>query len=125
GRGPGRDSGSTRPGTLSAPGGPANAHPPPHSVLEGERLIANIYDTLRGEEKIWCQCLFVLLYDEHGGFYDHVLPPSAIVPDQTSAKIAHFGFDRLGLRVPAILVSPWVGESMAYHTVYDHTSPPA
>src|SRR5215470_6146151 len=113
------------PRSFSAPGWPANDQHPPHSVLEGERLIARIYDTLRSEEAVWRQCLFVLLYDEHGGFYDHVPPPAAIVPDATSAKIAHFGFDRLGLRVPAILVSPWVAESAADHTVYDHTSLPA
>ena len=109
---------------FSAPGWPSNDQHPPHSVLEGEKLIANIYDTLRGEDAVWRQCLFVLLYDEHGGFYDHVKPPAAVVPDATSAK-SHFGFDRLGLRVPAILVSPWVGEGVADHTTYDHTSLPA
>jgi len=109
---------------FSAPGWPSNDQHPPHSVLEGEKLIANIYDTLRGEDAVWRQCLFVLLYDEHGGFYDHVKPPAAVVPDATSAT-AHFGFDRLGLRVPAILVSPWVGEGVADHTTYDHTSLPA
>jgi len=109
---------------FSAPGWPSNDQHPPHSVLEGEKLIANIYDTLRGEDAVWRQCLFVLLYDEHGGFYDHVKPPAAVVPDATSAK-SPFGFDRLGLRVPAILVSPWVGEGVADHTTYDHTSLPA
>jgi phospholipase C len=113
------------PRSFSAPGWPANDQHPPHSVLEGERLIASIYDTLRGEEAVWRQSLFVLLYDEHGGYYDHVLPPAAVVPDQVSAKTSHFAFDRLGVRVPAILVSPWVGESVADHTVYDHTSLPA
>ena len=100
---------------FSAPGWPSNDQHPPHSVLEGEKLIANIYDTLRGEETVWRQCLFVLLYDEHGGFYDHVKPPAAVVPDATSAR-AKFRFDRLGVRVPAILVSPWVGEGVADHT---------
>jgi phospholipase C len=109
---------------FSAPGWPANDQHPPHSVLEGERLIASIYDTLRGEDAVWRESLFVLLYDEHGGFYDHVKPPAAIVPDATSGH-AQFAFDRLGLRVPAILVSPWVGEGIADHTTYDHTSLPA
>ena len=101
---------------FSAPGWPSNDQHPPHSVLEGEKLIANIYDTLRGEEAVWRQCLFVLLYDEHGGFYDHVPPPAAVVPDATSAATPQFRFDRLGVRVPAILVSPWVGEGVADHT---------
>ena len=109
---------------FSAPGWPANDQHPPHSVLEGERLIASVYDTLRGEEAVWRESLFVLLYDEHGGFYDHVAPPASVVPDTTSGH-AKFGFDRLGVRVPAILVSPWVGEGVADHTTYDHTSLPA
>ncbi len=113
------------PRSFSAPGWPANDQHPPHSVLEGEKLIASIYDTLRGEETVWRRCLFVLLYDEHGGFYDHVPPPAAVVPDATSAATPHFRFDRLGVRVPAILVSPWVGEGVADHTTYDHTSLPA
>jgi len=54
---------------------------PSLSVLEGEKRIANIYDTLRGEEAAWRQCLFVSLYDEHGGFYDQVPPPAAVVAD--------------------------------------------
>jgi len=110
---------------FSAPGWPSNDQHPPHSVLEGEKLIANVYDTLRGNDAVWRQSLFILLYDEHGGFYDHVPPPVAVVPDATSGAIPQFRFDRLGVRVPAILVSPWVGEGMADHTVYDHTSLPA
>src|SRR6266542_1984353 len=98
---------------------------PDYSFIEGEKLIASVYDTLRGAETIWRRCLFVLLYDEHGGFYDHVPPPAALVPDATSAATPHFRFDRLGVRVPAILVSPWVGEGVADHTTYDHTSLPA
>ena len=76
------------------------------------------------EDAVWRESLFVLLYDEHGGFYDHVKPPAALVPDATSGH-AQFAFDRLGLRVPALLVSPWVGEGIADHTTYDHTSLPA
>ena len=110
---------------FSAPGWPSNDQHPPHSVLEGEKLIANIYDTLRGNDAVWRQSLFILLYDEHGGFYDHVPPPAAVVPDATSGAIPQFRFDRLGVRVPAILVSPWVGEGVADHTVYDHASLPA
>ena len=110
---------------FSAPGWPANDQHPPHSVLEGEKLIANIYDTLRGEEAVWRQCLFVLLYDEHGGFYDHVKPPAArgarrdVRPARSSASIGSVS------ACPAILVSPWVGEGVADHTTYDHTSLPA
>ncbi len=110
------------PRSFSALGYPANDQHPPHSLVEGERLLANVYDTLRGEEAVWRRCLLVVLYDEHGGFYDHVPPPRAVPPDDVKATGSGFGFDRVGVRVPALLVSPWVGEGRADHTVYDHTS---
>ena len=59
-----------------------------------------------------------MVYDEHGGFYDHVSPPATIAPDD---QISEYDFGRLGVRVPAILVSPWVDPGVC-HTVFDHTS---
>jgi len=102
-------------------GNPANDQHPPHHLLDGERLIAWVYDTLRANDTLWRSTLLVLLYDEHGGFYDHVPPPAAVPPDDDSAA-ARFKFDRLGVRVPALLVSPWVRKGRADHRVYDHTS---
>lgn len=113
------------PRSFSAPGYPANDQHPPHHLLEGEKLIASIYDTLRADEATWRQCLFLVLYDEHGGFYDHVPPPAAVRPDAAVASPSGFAFDRLGVRVPALLISPWVPEGHADHSVYDHTSLPA
>ena len=110
------------PRSFSGPGYPANDQHPPHHLLDGERLIANVYDTIRGNEDLWRRSLLVILYDEHGGFYDHVPPPPAVPPDGRPARSSGFAYDRLGLRVPAILVSPWVGEGRVDHTVYDHTS---
>ena len=107
---------------FGALGNPANDQHPPHNLLEGERLIAWVYDTLRSREDIWQHTLFVLLYDEHGGFYDHVGPRGAEIPDAASANNPQFKFDRLGVRVPALLISPWVGTGRVDHTVYDHTS---
>jgi phospholipase C len=107
---------------FAALGNPANDQHPPHSLIEGERLIASVYDRLRSREDLWQHTLFVLLYDEHGGFYDHVAPPATVAPDAVSANGAKFKFDRLGLRVPALLVSPWVGKGRVDHAVYDHTS---
>jgi phospholipase C len=60
----------------------------------------------------------VVLYDEHGGFYDHVSPPSAVPPDSHTEE---YTFDRLGVRVPALLVSPWVDRGV-FSEVLDHTS---
>jgi phospholipase C len=92
------------------------------SVLAGEILIKNIYDALRNG-KNWERTLFVLTYDEHGGCYDHVSPPEAVVPDPKKPKgEMGFGFDRLGVRVPAILVSPYVEPGTVVHTQHEHTS---
>ena len=60
----------------------------------------------------------VVLYDEHGGFYDHVVPPAAVPPDH---HVEEYNFTQLGVRVPAILVSPFVKPGVI-HTVFDHTS---
>jgi phospholipase C len=95
---------------------------PPHDLLEGERLIAWVYDTLSGNQAVWRRSLFLLLYDEHGGCYDHVPPPAAVPPDDESRANPRFPFDRLGVRVPAVIASPWVRRGRADHRVYDHTS---
>ncbi len=110
------------PAYFNLPLSAASDQHPPHDVRAGERLLADIYNTLRGNETLWNQSLFVVLYDEHGGFYDHVPPPKAINPDGKVSVSPPFSFDRLGVRVPAILVSPYVGKGQVDHTIYDHTS---
>jgi len=91
---------------------------PPHNVMKAEKLIADVYNALRSNPALWEQCLLVVLYDEHGGFYDHVGPPATIPPD---AKTAVWPFNQLGVRVPAILVSPHCDRRIE-HTQFDHTS---
>jgi len=82
-----------------------NDQHPPHNVLFGERLIARVYDALRNGPA-WEQTLFIITYDEHGGIYDHVPPPAAVPPD--ALQHDGFTFNRYGVRVPAVIVSPWV-----------------
>ena len=96
----------------------ANDDHPPHDVLEGERLIAEVYNAIRANEKLWMSSLLIVLIDEHGGFYDHVPPPKTVAPDNHHEE---FTFDRLGVRVPAVLVSPWVPKTVI-NTELDHTS---
>ncbi|HEY1216661.1 MAG TPA: alkaline phosphatase family protein, partial [Bryobacteraceae bacterium] len=92
---------------------------PPHNVMKAEKLIADTYNALRSNESLWKSTLLVILYDEHGGFYDHVPPPSnAVAPDEHTSV---FDFRRLGVRVPAILVSPWC-DSGVCHVQFDHCS---
>lgn len=95
-----------------------NDQHPPTDVRHGEVLIAQLYNALRKNEDLWKTTLFVLLYDEHGGFYDHVPPPSAVPPDGHTKQ---FDFKTLGVRVPALLISPRV-KAGVLKTQFDHTS---
>ncbi|MGH7916764.1 MAG: phospholipase C [Candidatus Binataceae bacterium] len=106
--------------TYYAPG--ANDDHPPHDLRAGQRLIAEVYNAIRANETLWQSSLLLVLYDEHGGMYDHVVPPAgpplAIPPDH---HVEEFSFDRFGVRVPCILVSPWFGKGVL-PVVFDHTS---
>lgn len=69
--------------------------------------------------------MLIITWDEHGGFYDHTVPPAAIPPgDPPVDDYDHHGFwfDQLGPRVPALVISPFVRRGVIDHTVYDHTS---
>src|SRR5205807_7210800 len=82
-----------------------NDEHPPHNVLYGEQLIAAVYNAVRSSP-CWKQTLLIITYDEHGGCYDHVPPPAAIPPDPNSQY--GYAFDTYGVRVPAVIVSPYV-----------------
>ncbi len=89
--------------------------------MKAEKLIADVYNSLRANEKLWESTLLILFYDEHGGFYDHVVPPRAVPPDEISKNSKEYAFNQLGLRVPAILISPWVDKRVE-PKIFDHTS---
>lgn len=111
----------------------ANSQHPPHDVRFGEFLIADVYEALRANEALWKKSLLIVNYDEHGGSYDHVhTPPFAPFasykvrnPDGKNSPSPPFKFDRLGLRVPAILISPFVKKNSLDDTIYEHASIPA
>lgn len=101
-----------------------NDEHPPHVVTLGEQLIADIYNSLRAGPG-WTKTLLVITYDEHGGCYDHVPPPAAVPPGP--ATTAPFNFDRYGVRVPAVLVSPYIRQGTVLRAPaggppFDHTS---
>lgn len=95
-----------------------NDQHPPTDVMHGEALIAQVYNSIRNNEELWRSTLLIVTYDEHGGFFDHVPPPKTVPPDDHTTI---FAFDRLGVRVPTLLISPWV-EAGVLHTDMDHTS---
>lgn len=114
-------------------GDDASDQHPPHDVRLGENLIADLYEAIRRFEDVWLKSLFIIVYDEHGGFYDHVRPPydgetQALSIPNPDGKLDDdidpndFNFNRLGIRVPAIIVSPLVKKGKVDHTVYEHAS---
>lgn len=89
---------------------PANDDHPSHDVANGQMLVKEIYETLRASPQ-WNETLLVITYDEHGGFFDHVKTPFVNIPSpdgNTGPAPYFFKFDRLGVRVPTIMVSPWI-----------------
>jgi phospholipase C len=103
---------------------------PDHDVRAGEQYIASVYNVIRQNPNLWPDTALLIVYDEHGGTFDHV-PPPACMPDGFVAQPSATGtpdpfhFDRLGVRVPAILVSPWVARGSVINDVYEHASIPA
>jgi phospholipase C len=89
-------------------------HPPHHPIL-GQQFIASVYNALAKSPQ-WERCLFLLTYDEHGGFFDHVAPP------KTDDNLAAQGFDQLGFRVPAIAIGPYVKQGFVSSVVRNHAS---
>jgi phospholipase C len=102
-----------------------NSQHPLDDVTRGERLLKNIYETIRNSPH-WESSMLVIMYDEHGGFYDHEAPPITVAPgdsvtDPENSRY-HFDFKQLGVRIPALIVSPLIPKGTIDHTVYDHTS---
>lgn len=99
-------------------------HPPALAQI-GQRFVAEVVDALTKSPN-WARSALFLTYDEHGGLYDHVAPPAACPPDDHPPDLepgdAPGGFDRLGLRVPFVVVSPYAKRHHVSHAVYDHTS---
>jgi phospholipase C len=96
---------------------------PDHNVLQGDNFIRQVYNAIRSNDDCWKSTMLVIVWDEHGGLFDHEIPP-AVLPDDFSSQSPPFNFDRLGVRVPAVIVSPYI-ESQVEHTVYEHASIPA
>jgi phospholipase C len=91
---------------------PGNDDGPPADIAAGQRLVAEIVRAVI-EGPSWNKTLLVITYDEHGGFYDHVVPPAAI-PVSAITKY--------GVRVPTFVISPWVDRGKVSNILFDHTS---
>lgn len=92
-----------------------NHQHPIASVREGERWMKDVYEALRNGPS-WNKTLFLITYDEHGGFYDHVSPPQVGVPNPDGICTKEgFPYTRLGVRIPTIAISPWIKKGMLVH----------
>jgi phospholipase C len=108
----------------------ANSQHAPEDVRFGEHLIADVYDALAANQQLWKQSALIVTYDEHGGFFDHVIPgpgpnpdgQNSPNPDDPAGFAPHFAFDRIGLRVPAIIASPWIKKGIIENRPLQHTS---
>ena len=103
---------------------------PDHNVQAGELFIASVYNAIKENPALWQSTALLLVYDEHGGIYDHVVPPparriSSPLPRMTREPAEPFAFDRLGVRVPAILFRRGFRRDHRRPPVFDHASIPA
>jgi phospholipase C len=103
--------------------GRQNDQHPPTSVAAGEQLLADVYNSLR-QGPAWTSTLLIVVFDEHGGCYDHVPPPIAVSPSRSPTT--PFNFDRYGVRVPALVISPYIPAGLVLRSAgprpFDHTS---
>jgi phospholipase C len=97
----------------------ANDQHPIHGVLGGDALIAAVYEGIRNSLQ-WPETMLIVLWDEHGGFFDHRLAPVPSIPPDGSTEF--FDFRSYGVRVPAIVVSAYTPKATIDSLVYDHTS---
>jgi phospholipase C len=97
----------------------------PADIRIGEQFAAKVVHAVT-TGKAWDKTLLVWFYDEHGGYYDHVVPPAAIAPDAIKPRLPAGaipgGYDRYGFRVPAVIISPYARPKYVSHVVHDHTS---
>jgi phospholipase C len=87
----------------------------PVDLRRGQQLVRRVYQAVAtAGQGLWRKTLLIIMYDEHGGFFDHVTP--GVAADDVPA------FQRYGVRVPALVMSPWVEPGVPSHIRFDHTS---
>ncbi|WP_437787631.1 alkaline phosphatase family protein [Sorangium sp. So ce1097] len=107
-----------------------NDYHPPGNLSAGEAFLQSVYMSLIANREAWEKTLLIVTFDEGVGTFDHVAPPAAVPPwgsGRPGFETQHgFNFDRYGVRVPAILVSPRIQRGTVFRSTreqpYDHTS---
>jgi phospholipase C len=101
----------------------------PQNISMGEQFGSRVVNAVMHGPQ-WGSTVLLWMYDEHGGYYDHVRPPRAVRPDNVDPVVARPPgtpdaadlYDRYGFRVPAVVVSPFARKNYVSHVVHDHTS---
>jgi len=109
------------PAYTGAPQWRVNDDHPPTSISAGQTFLYSIYRTLLRRPDRWSKTALIITYDEHGGFFDHVPPlgvKTVVPPDAAYIQ----PFETTGVRVPALIASPFVEKGTCYHGHLDHTS---
>jgi phospholipase C len=112
------------------PGPGQNEHPNEGTPAAGAQFIASKIDAIAANPEVWAKTVFIVVFDEHGGFFDHVVPPTppAGTPDEFVTLNSPTGIPGGGLpigagfRVPCIVVSPWTAGGWVCSEPFDHTS---
>lgn len=105
-----------------------NSQHPMDDITHGERLVKRVYEGIRNS-KLWDESMLIVTYDEGGGFFDHVRPGGTVAPGDSVTDPVNdhhdFEFEQLGVRVPAIVCSPWIPRNLIDHKTYEHASVPS
>jgi phospholipase C len=109
-----------------------NSMHPLNDIRKGEELVKQVYESLRASPRYWTDTMLIITFDEHGGFYDHQAPPATVAPgDEPEYANPNYSFlfQRLGVRVPAIVVSAYTAKATIIgkdpadpSTIFDHSS---
>jgi phospholipase C len=91
----------------------------PSGIADGEGFILETYNAITQSDVFWQSCLFIVDFDEHGGFYDHVSPP--LIPSP-APNAEYKPFQSLGVRTPGFVISPFVKKGAVCNEIFDHTS---
>jgi phospholipase C len=98
----------------------------PHNIANGENFAFTVIEAVT-HGPAWKNTLLIWTFDEHGGYYDHVVPPRAVAPDDIGPDTLgvaspYTGFTQYGFRLPCAIISPWAKPNYVSHQVFDHTS---
>lgn len=94
----------------------------PSAVKEGQEFLLEVYRSMTRVPDVWKGTVMIVTYDEHGGFFDHVSPPAISTAAPAGVTYKDGTFKTLGVRVPGLIISPFVTAKTVHNEILDHTS---